>query len=114
MSNTTNHNKNLEVLRERRPEAMAQRRQQVIDHAIANLLPFAETAATRKPADVYSQQVESNMSGAQRPADMRPEVREEVAKMGEQREQQHLEHLSAAVYSLYEGRGNPLYDQEAA
>lgn len=114
MSNTTDHNKNLEVLRERRPEAMAQRRQQVIDHAIKNLLPFAETAVSRQTVDTYTQQVYSGIAAAQQPAAMRPEVRDEVAKMGEQREQEHLEHLSAAVYSLYEGQGNPLYDQEAA
>jgi hypothetical protein len=105
MSTYTNHNNNLEALREHRPEILSAQRLAVINSAVENLRPHVRLEAEiipLTPAQQFDKQVNANLQPAPQNS-ISQETMATVADLSQARSRQDVEAaLAGQVYPLPE------------
>lgn len=104
------HYDNHEALRLQSPESMTSHRRAIISHAVKNLRPFAPVEASIMPSPVpVSEELAAHQAGRKAVADA-----ERITVQAAQFKQEtSVDRIMQNVDAIYEGQGNPLYDQEA-
>lgn len=103
------HYDNHEALRLQSPESMTSHRRAIIANAVQNLRPFAPVEASVMPSPVpVSEEVAAYAASQEAVAEA-----ERITRQAAQFKQEtSVDRIMQSVDAIYEGQGNPLYDQE--
>lgn len=106
---TPRHYDNHEALRLQSPETMTSHRRAVIANAVQNLRPFAPVEARVVSSPVpTSEEIAAYQAGQEAIAEA-----ERITRQAAQFKQEtSVDRIMQSVDAIYEGQGNPLYDQE--